>query len=121
MSNEEDNYSKETSNSLNNLEKMSYVLGSELLGDNFGSLYIHVHVVKKFLIDVWESRKLKVLAPSLTPWGEILVRVVNRGMVGMAGVVSSAIAVMRLVHILICMYVCVALPIVSAWSMAVLL
>ena len=50
----------------------------------------------EFIVDVWESRKLKIiimvkmhaLAPSLTPQGGILVRMVSCGMVGMAGVVS---------------------------------
>ena len=38
--------------------------------------------------------KMHALAPSLTPQGEILVRMVSCGMVGMAGVVSSAIPMM---------------------------
>ena len=48
-------------------------------------------VFKEFIVDVWESRKLRLygaLAPSLTPRGGILVRMVSCGMVGMAGVVS---------------------------------
>ena len=38
--------------------------------------------------------RMHVLAPRLTPQGGILVRMVNCGMVGMAGVVSWAISVM---------------------------
>ena len=71
--------------SLNYLEKTSYVLGSELWEDDFSSL---LSIVKEFIVDVWESRKFNVLAPSLTPRGGILVRMISCGMVGMAGVVS---------------------------------
>ena len=46
-------------------------------------------IVKEFLVDVWESRKhTHVLAPSLTPRRDYLVRTVSCGMVRMAGVVS---------------------------------
>ena len=84
-----DNYS--SFDSLNNLEKMSYmyVLGSELWEDDFSLL---LSIVKEFLIDVLETRNyiviMHVLAPSLTLRGGILVRMVSCGMVGMAGVVS---------------------------------
>ena len=68
------------------------MLGSELWEDDFSSL---LSIVKEFIVDVWESRKLKIimvkmhaLAPSLTPRGGILVRMVSCGMVGMAGMVS---------------------------------
>ena len=47
-----DNYS--SFDSLNNLEKTSYVLGSELWEDDFGS---SLNIVKEFLVDVWECRK----------------------------------------------------------------
>ena len=43
--------------SLNYLEKTSYVLGSELWEDDFSSLLI----VKEFIVNVWESRKLRLL------------------------------------------------------------
>ena len=39
--------------SLNYLEKTSYVLGSELWEDDFSSL---LSIVKEFIVDVWESR-----------------------------------------------------------------
>ena len=41
-------------NSLNYLEKTSYVLGSELWEDDFSSL---LSIVKEFIVNVWESRK----------------------------------------------------------------
>ena len=77
--------------SLNYLEKTSYVLGSELWEDDFSSM---LSIVKEFIVDVWETRKLRLYGenacpgPSLTPQGGILVRMVSCGMVGMAGVVS---------------------------------
>ena len=43
--------------SLNYLEKTSYVLGSELWEDDFSSL---LSIVKEFIVDVWESRKLRL-------------------------------------------------------------
>ena len=78
--------------SLSYLDKTSYVLGSELWEDDFSSL---LSIVKEFIVDVWESRTLRLymmkmhaLAPSLNPRGGILVRMVSCGMVGMAGVVN---------------------------------
>ena len=88
----EDNYS--SFDSLNNLEKTSYVLGSELWEDDFGSL---LSTVKEFLVDVWELKLYGDHAcPGLQPnsSGWILVRMLSYGMVGMAGVVSCATPVM---------------------------
>ena len=45
------------------------MLGSELWEDDFSSL---LSIVKEFIVDVWESRKLRLYgenAPSLTPRG----------------------------------------------------
>ena len=39
--------------SLNNIKKLSYVLGSEIWEDDFSSL---LSIVKDFIVDVWESR-----------------------------------------------------------------
>ena len=50
--------------SLTNLEKTSYVLGCELWEDGFGSLR---SVVKEFLVDVCESRKLKIYGVNACP------------------------------------------------------
>ena len=59
-------------NSLNNLEK---TLGSELWEDDFGSL---LSIVKEFLVDVWESRKLKLYGDNTSwPPGGILVKIVE--------------------------------------------
>ena len=49
--------------SLNYLEKTSYVLGSELWEDDFSSL---LSIVKEFIVGVWESRKLKIICD--IPW-----------------------------------------------------
>ena len=43
--------------SLNYLENTSCVLGSELWEDDFSSL---LSIVKEFIVDVWESRKLRL-------------------------------------------------------------
>ena len=40
------------------------MLGSELWEDNFGSL---LSIVKEFLVDVWESRKLKLYDDNACP------------------------------------------------------
>ena len=65
------------------------MLGSELWENDFSTL---MSIVKDFIADVWENPncmvKMCVLAPSLTPQGEILVRMVSCGMVGMARVAS---------------------------------
>ena len=66
------------------------MLGSELW-DDFSSL---LSIVKEFIVDVWESRKLRLYGENACPGpqpnssGWILVRMVSCGMVGMAGVVS---------------------------------
>ena len=46
-------------------------------------------IVKEFIVDVWESGKMRVLAPRLTLWCGILVRMVSSRMVGMAGMVYN--------------------------------
>ena len=80
-----DNSSYRSFDSLNHLEK---TLGSELWEDDFGFL-LSIHVVKEFLVDVWESRKGdNVPSACIAPLGGILVRIVSCGIVGMAGVVS---------------------------------
>ena len=48
--------------SLNYLEKTSYVLGSELWEDDFSSLFS-----KEFIVDVWESRKLRLYGENAYP------------------------------------------------------
>jgi hypothetical protein len=50
--------------SLNYLEKTSYVLGSELWEDDFSSL---LSIVKEFIVDVWESRKLRLYGENACP------------------------------------------------------
>ena len=50
--------------SLNYLEKTSYVLGSELWEDDFSSL---LSIVKEFIADVWESRKLRLYGENACP------------------------------------------------------
>ena len=51
----EDDY--EDFESLDNVEKSSYVLGSELLENNFDGL---LALVKEYIVDVWEIRKHKL-------------------------------------------------------------
>ena len=50
--------------SLNYLDKTSYVLGSELWEDDFSSL---LSIVKEFIVDVWESRKLRLYGENACP------------------------------------------------------
>ena len=50
--------------SLNSAEKTSFVLGSELWEDNFHSL---LSLVKSYVVDVWELRKLKLYANDSCP------------------------------------------------------
>ena len=60
------------------------MLGSELWEDDLSSLF---SAVKVFIVDVWESRKLRLYAcpaPSLTPRGGMLFRMVSCGMAGVA-------------------------------------
>ena len=45
-------------------EKTSYVLGSELWEDDFSSL---LSIVKEFIVDVWESRKLRLYGENACP------------------------------------------------------
>ena len=50
--------------SLNSAEKTSFVLGSELWEDNFHSL---LSLVKSYVVDVWELRKLKLYGNDSCP------------------------------------------------------
>ena len=43
---------------------ISYVLGSEVWGDDFSSL---LSIVKEFIVDVWESRKLRLYGENACP------------------------------------------------------
>ena len=49
---------------LNSVEKMSYVLGSELWEQNFKSL---LRLVKEFIVNVWEVRKQKLYGDDTCP------------------------------------------------------
>ena len=68
------------------------MLGSELWEDDFSSL---LSIVKEFIVDVWESRKLRLYGENACPgpqpnssgW-DLGLRMVSCGMVGVAGVVS---------------------------------
>ena len=55
-------------------------------------IYTVDRIVKEFIVDVWESRKLRLYGenacPGPQPNSSGLVRMVSCGMVGMAGVVS---------------------------------
>ena len=50
--------------SLNYLQKTSYVLVSELWEGDFSSL---LSIVKEFIVDVWESRKLRLYGENACP------------------------------------------------------
>ena len=50
--------------SLNSVEKTSFVLGSELWEENFYSL---LNLVKRFIVDVWELRKMKLYGNDSCP------------------------------------------------------
>ena len=103
---------------------MTYVLGWE---DDFGSLF---SVVMEFLVDVWESRKLGDNAftgpqPNSSGWDLGQDGKLRNGRNGRSGKLSHSSdeigACIKFVLVLICTYVCVTLPKVGAWSMAVLL
>ena len=50
--------------SLNNLDKTSYVLGSEMWTEDFSYL---LSAVKEFIVELWELRKLKLYGSSSCP------------------------------------------------------
>ena len=81
---------------------MSYLLGSENWEDNFDAL---LHLVKEFIVAVWEVRKQKLYGddsyPRINPWLEIRVRLLELGV----GLVSwvSLVSLMVRVRAMLCM------------------
>ena len=51
---------------LDNIEKASFVLGCELWTENFDAL---LALVKEYIIDLWEVRKVKLYGSSVLGWG----------------------------------------------------
>ena len=73
----------EDSESLENVEKLSYVLGSELWESKFDGL---LALVKEYIVDVWKIRKLNCMIVTQDPvYDSILSLHLGRGVVSLNG------------------------------------
>ena len=106
---------------LNSIEKIAYVLGSELWEYDFDDL---LSLVKEYVVGVWDARKQKsVMTHALvnfSPWLRICSWLELRGK-WMASYVPQ-VREEQMVRICLYVDVCVAPPMtVGAWLMAVML
>ena len=105
---------------LSAIEKTSYVLGKE---DDFDAL---LHLVKEFIVAVWEVRKQKLYGDNSHP-GQLHRQssARDRGPVaGVGGRVAKSVSQMVRVRAMLCMLVCCVCNVCGSahsWSMVVLL